>query len=1385
MSQDLRTSSIGRRLKNSSKDSSRRIQTKSKSNIVLVEHDEARSFALRTAYLHYILQPKAKRKQYVAPPKPPARTHTSVGQLVQEYVSGSAYGLKLPSNFPNILLDRVGGVLKGSERLPGFNDAAVKRCFAEAYTAFSEKNFRRTIEKERKFEPLVLIFYSSATKAAQRGRPPDDDSWKLLPDRHLALFVRLAATILRDQGHERDKSELLSRLTTLENKLLTNDQDLVSSGSDSAGTTIEVVVPLSYDVKDMPMVQIVAAIFGLSLSEVQAEINEKRSIWNEEAALKDLKTYQQRLNSNGSGALRSNDFDVEESFTEWQKSEAHFLSQMMLEILTAKPELAKSSPSADKPLTSRPQSMYVEDQAYADLSRAISSVDTPLGFDPLASISSISSDANSIRTVDQGDLYTFIPSDPRAFYKYILQHAMAFDQLRAPSDVDYQPLSKQTMDFMTELCVRWRLPQASRLIVLLEVAARKFLDQELVPKELDIILDFVKDPQPEPKKAPYIQNYSLPLTKIPSSKWTIHDFAVYQSTFHSIHDATLRELYRIMAQCYDSTPPNIGAVMFILENHLYQDEIFTPRPEAIAEFTESLTTALRNKAVDVYRESMRKEIPVVKEQWEFAHVVKLGKTITKLCDRIRKRYKNNLTIMGVDPFAILVEEVFPNCECDAGAILETILGQAQASGEDIDIEDGFELYKELVAIRDIHQKHLPHKPFAFNVENLLVDFVWRWVRSAEAKMTNYVDEAIKQDQFQVRIQHGDHSPRDSERHSVSVIDIFMLFNQTVDQVFQLKWDNDEHNARFMTALARSFSAGLGRYCEVLELQFSKEMDRPSAEELAMQTKSTQEKWMQYAKDAWNNKEKAEPFQFFAESFVKLNNIEFAMQELDKLEKSMHSDACAELLEKIDGPRKQTRKPSKYTFTIKVVEAEDLKACDPSGYSDPYVVFGDEVNKRLYKTRIIYKNLNPRWDESFEFTVQGPVNLIATVWDYDTFGNHDCAGRTSLKIDPVHFGDYLPREFWLDLDTQGRVLIRVSMEGERDDIQFHFGKAFRHLKRAERDMVRKITDKVCGTRTSANDWSLIEEQLTSQINSTLSVETLRGILGLNGLGSQVTNLWKKRTSTLPVVTPAHIENALKPLFDYFNDNFTIMKQTLTDATMIAVMTRLWKEVLLTIENLLVPPVSDKPSTQKALSRKELDIVYQWLELLFVFFNAKEQDSGEQLGVPAEVLKSPKWHELASLNFFYFEDTNSLIRESERMASATAQRAQQALLSNQQAMRHSAPPGFGAALGGAGAFASMGTIRRGKSIMMSRNLGTMRQAKEAKRRETQADPSDDMILRILRMRPEAAHYLKERHRQKERQAATAAAALIVKNSATQGWNTGLRAGASFGRMNLPRR
>lgn len=92
--------------------------------------------------------------------------------------------------------------------------------------------------------------------------------------------------------------------------------------------------------------------------------------------------------------------------------------------------------------------------------------------------------------------------------------------------------------------------------------------------------------------------------------------------------------------------------------------------------------------------------------------------------------------------------------------------------------------------------------------------------------------------------------------------------------------------------------------------------------------------------------------------------------------------------------------------------------------------------------------------------------------------------------------------------------------------------------------------------------------------------------------------RARSGTNPTnapLTQADIASAINPLFDYFDENFAIMKQTLTDSAMIMVMTRLWKEVLLTLEALLVPPMSDKLSLQKPLTEQELDVVFKWLQV----------------------------------------------------------------------------------------------------------------------------------------------------------------------------------------------
>ena len=827
-----------------------------------VSYNDAYTFALRAAYLHHLLQPRAKRKQYVAAPKP-AKKSANVGELMQDFSPAKdSKPAKFPHGFMSPLEKRIQGVLIGTERLPGYNDAAVKRTFAEAYTAFTEQGFRKRMDKERRVEDLVLIFYSNATKSLQKGKAPDDDSWKLLVDRHVALFVRLISATLKDNGNDKDRPELMSRLATLESKLLTHDQDLTVDSSD---TTIEVVAPISYDVKDMQMVLVVAKIFGLQNSQVQSDIDAHKQTWTEEAALADLKAYQQCLNDNTKRTLRTEDFDLEEGYQAWKKSETPDLSQMIAEILQARPELVKAPSDATKSAAAegeRAHSTESKSPPYPTSQNLPHSLEIP------SNTSFLSLEDDSPNPTSPAErLYTFIPPDPRAYYRCILMHVMTFDLLHAPEAANVgaasAPLSKKSLELLTELCVRWRVPQFTRLVMFLDVAAQKFLDQEIGLEELDSTFEFVKNPPPETKRS-NTQSHSMSLSSIDQHYWTIQDFALYHQILSNLHEALLRDLYNVLQQCYEPKPPSAGPVMLVLENHIYGDPSFTKNPDEVQSYTAQLATGLRSQAAAVYRGYLEAEVPQDQAEWQFSHVVGLGKSVVKLCQRIQKRYRKNPEIMGVNLLTVLVDTMFPSFENDARDLIQRILQVAQIKNSEVDLEDGFDLYRELVEIRRIHQAALPDKPFAFHIEGLLAEFVWRWIRVTDSKMVDLVDQAIKQDQFQVRSTNPEIPATDNERHSVSVIDVFGLFNQTADQIFQLNWDDDVQYAKFMTALAKSFGTGLARYCEVIEQRFSKEMERLTPSQVAAAAQTSQEKWVQLAKDVWNNKEKIEPFQFYPE-----------------------------------------------------------------------------------------------------------------------------------------------------------------------------------------------------------------------------------------------------------------------------------------------------------------------------------------------------------------------------------------------------------------------------------------------------------------------------------------------------------------------------------------
>ena len=623
-----------------------------------ISHNDAYLYALRVAYLTYLLHPKAKRIQHVpAAQVPVQRTSTSINDLMKDFsLVRDSKSTRFPHGFMAELEKRLTGVITGKERRPEYGDSAVKRSFAAFFNAFSEPGFRKRMEKDRRMEDLVLIFCSSATKELSKGKAPGEDGWKLLIDRHLALFVRLATLVLRDHDWARDRPELSGRLTTLESKLLSNDQDLSSTSNrngTSGGTTIEVVVPLSYEVKDMSLVQVVGRVFGVRNAAMQSDINKFKNGWTEKAALQDLKLYQAHLNVGSTKTLRSDDFDLDEAFEQWKKGEIHDISQMMLAIIQANPELAKSNTSTLPQFNSQLSNGHTPNLQYPDTLRRTESIEaSSYVIDQPVDMSGYNA-GNAVldsQSLEDDEIFTFIPSDTRGFYRFIVAQALTNDLYtenkftsQAGNDSSaVKLLSKQSAELLNEISLRWRIPYVSRMIIFLDVIREKFMDQSISLDTLDAAFNFVKEPQ-----GGKAQSSSLISSMLHDrTKWPLADVALNQHLLSTLHMALLRDLFETLQHCYEKQPPSVGPILLILEEHIYGDPGFSEAPEKMAEYHRSMHEGLTGRAYEIYREYLQKEVPNDQHSWEFSHVIDLGKAVVALLQRVQKRYRKNPEIMG-------------------------------------------------------------------------------------------------------------------------------------------------------------------------------------------------------------------------------------------------------------------------------------------------------------------------------------------------------------------------------------------------------------------------------------------------------------------------------------------------------------------------------------------------------------------------------------------------------------------------------------------------------------------------------------------------------------------------------------------------------------------
>ncbi|KAI9243823.1 hypothetical protein BDA99DRAFT_529801 [Phascolomyces articulosus] len=1020
-----------------------------------------------------------------------------------------------------------------------------EKIFLAILSQFQSKLQQQRYRPQGTLNDLVITFLKTA-EAELRKSDPNPAIWYEELNRHMARFAEIVKQTVLEDAPSSATPELMEKLDsfiTPNAKRRQSDRRQPTPASPNSPQPADGSVEA---LERFPMIIMIQNMFQVSDTDHRRKLQELQKICTDSAILMDLKKCINNVHTNHSFPGRREDFPSQTAYENWQRREVKQLGELMNTMMLLKPNLALNAAS-----------------------------EMDMGGTNLLASEGGARSRNSLQQTTEHDsqnAFAFIPNDPRSHFRLLMAMCIDYDNEVVPDceRAKTSVLSQQSDELLRECWRTWRLSAPFRAVLYLELVRTRF-DQN----KLD--LEDVKDASRALDKV---------IKENSSKTWAINDRESLIRTYEGLNQTLLHELEAALSEYWKISPMWVYDLVGMLDKIYDNPAYVQDHPDPHLAFSR-LEETVEGAAVSRWR-TIEKVLD--NSQDSLTNLLALAdKLIKELVSISKKKFKTPIQEHLEVPGIVMARHMpFFALEIENWAY------SPEARNAPIDVT--FELYHKVLSLKRLYDQYGPRqKTVLFKVESWFLQHVKRRLKATHAATPEWVENAIKQDEFK--------PINETAVHSSSIVDLFSMFHQSVDFVQNLQWPNETQRCRFLTALSKVFAIALEQYTNTLEHFVLEEISPPQQNENDPSTApSFLDKARYLTGSHGGTKEEATPADFTPELCVMINDIEAARSRLDRLYQIMDVDEIADRMREIGSPAVEKTEQTNFLYSIRVVRAENLQALDNNGLSDPYVVL--EINKKeTAKTRTVYKTLNPRWDQTFDVWLnERDVEVLAVVYDEDMIGSNQECGSVWFKLSPDYFDDYLMHDVNLTLHPQGKLHLRVSLVGEKDDIQFWFVKSFRTLKRSENDAA-----------------ALIVDQMGRFMRYCLSRRTLDKLLRKDK--SFFSTFSRSNKQVEPSLQEC--EDAIAPLLDYLEKNLKILNDNLSETTMQLVVSKIWKEVLLSLENVLrTPKPENNHQHDSTLDEYEEHIVLKWLELLKIFFNGGEDGDA----IPLDKLENKHYRSL---------------------------------------------------------------------------------------------------------------------------------------------------------------